>query len=217
MASKPSERRNFQEDEMEINLKPIMNLLMILIPCLLISMVFVEITVINVSAPAIGQPDPSSAPTKPEKPPLNLTVTITDKGYTVAGAGGVLEAEAEAGAEKKGPSIPLKELKVNCSEYLGTVPPPRHKNKNRPKCSNDDAVNNVMRTYLTYDNEALARKLVEIKDAFPDEKRIIITGEPNVVYGALIAVMDSSREIKDEASGEKRELFPEVVISPGFI
>ena len=202
---------------MELNLTPIMNLIMLLIPCLLISMVFINITVINVVSPAIGQPDPSNVPPTPEKPPLNLTVTITSKGYTVAGAGGVLAQQGEAGDDKRGPSIPLKELSVNCLEYRGTVPPPRDRNAGRGVCTDRDAFKNVMRSFLIYDQEALTVKLIEIKDAFPEEMRIIITGEPNIVYETIIGVMDSSREVKDEVSGEMRVLFPEVVISPGFI
>ena len=85
MAKKPSERRNYQETEMELNLTPMMNLIAILIPVLLVSTAFVEIAVINVSAPAIGSAPENPEPDRPpDKPPLNLTITVTDKGYTVA-------------------------------------------------------------------------------------------------------------------------------------
>ena len=47
MAKKPSERRNYSETEMELNLTPMMNLIAILIPVLLVSTVFVEIAVIT--------------------------------------------------------------------------------------------------------------------------------------------------------------------------
>ena len=90
MSKKPSERRNFKEQDMELNLTPMMNLIAILIPAILISVVFVEVAVINVSAPAIGSTPDTEDQEKPDKPPLNLTVTVTDKGYTVAGSGGVL-------------------------------------------------------------------------------------------------------------------------------
>lgn len=218
MANKPSQRRNFQEEEMELNLTPIMNLIMLLIPCLLISTVFIEITVVNVSAPSIGSGDPSAGPQEPpEKPPLNLTVTVTSKGYTVAGSGGVLGAQKEAGEEQKGPTIPIREMKINCTNYLGTVPPPKKKNADRSPCSEAEVSAQVLKTFWAFDNEALTKKLVEIKEAYPDEVRIIISSEQDISYEAIIDIMDASREIKDEESGEKRELFPEVVISPGFI
>ena len=103
MARKPSKRRHFSEPDQELNLIPMMNLISLLIPCLLISMVFIEIATINVAAPAIGSDAAAEPPKdKPEKPPLNLTITVTDKGYTVAGSGGVLGGSDKAGAEAKG-------------------------------------------------------------------------------------------------------------------
>ena len=35
MAKKPSERRNYEDEDMELNLTPMMNLISLLIPCLL--------------------------------------------------------------------------------------------------------------------------------------------------------------------------------------
>ena len=65
MAKKPSERRNYEDEDMELNLTPMMNLISLLIPCLLISMVFVEIATINVTAPAIGSASDGDPPEKP--------------------------------------------------------------------------------------------------------------------------------------------------------
>jgi biopolymer transport protein ExbD len=211
---KPSERRNFKEEDMELNLTPMMNLIAILIPVLLIAVAFVEIAVINVAAPAIGSAPEQDQPDKPpDKPPLNLTVTITDKGYTVAGSGGVLGGEAAdaGGEEQTGPTIPVIQKTIDCGRYLGTVPPPRSKNKGSGPCKEAKET----RTFWIYDNDALTDKLVEIKDAFPDERRIIIAAEPETDYESITDVMDSSREIKDPG-GEMRTLFDEVVLSPGL-
>lgn len=217
MGYKPS-KKGIQELETGANLTPMMNLIMLLIPCLLMSTVFIEITVLNVAAPSIGAPGGASdTPPQNDKPPLNLTVTITSKGYTVAGSGGVLGAEVKEGEESKGPTIPIKEASVNCSQYIDTVPVPRDKNRDRKPCTKDEAAQNVHRTFWIYDNEALQKKLIEIKDAYEDEERIIISAEQDVHYEAVIHVIDVSRQVKDPASGEVRELFPEVVISPGFM
>ena len=84
-------------------------------------MVFVEIATINVTAPAIGSASDGDPPEKPDKPPLNLVVTITDKGYTLAASGGVLPGVAPAeGGEATGPTIPLKTAEVGCVRYVGT-------------------------------------------------------------------------------------------------
>lgn len=209
---KPSERRNFKEEGMELNLVPMMNLVSILIPALLISAAFIEISVINVAAPAIGSaPQQEQQPDKPDKPPLNLTVTITDKGYTVAGSGGVLGGEQVAGEEQTGPTIPIIQKTMDCSRYLDTVPPPRSKNKSGGPCLKPDDT----RTFWVYDVDALTRKLVEVKDAFPDERRIIIAAEQDIEYETITDVMDASRDVKDPG-GETRELFDEVVLSPGL-
>jgi biopolymer transport protein ExbD len=207
---KPSERRNFKEADMELNLTPMMNLIAILIPALLISVAFVEIAVINVAAPAIGPSTPQDQNNKDDKPPLNLTVTITDKGYTVAGSGGVLGGEADAAAAS-GPTIPVIQRTIDCTKYIGTVPPPRSKNKGSGPCKEARET----RTFWIYDTDALTDKLIEIKDAFPEERRIIVAAEPETDYESITDVMDASREAKDPG-GEMRTLFDEVVLSPGL-
>lgn len=208
MAKKPSERRNYKEENMELNLTPMMNLIAILIPALLVSTAFVEIAVLNVSAPAIGSTPDQPEPEKPDKPPLNLTVTITEKGYIVAGSGAVLPG---AGGAEGGPTFPIVEKQTECSRYMGDWPPPRPKNRSTPKCDQPEA----MRSFWVYDVEALTKKLIEIKDLFPEERRIIIAAESDIEYEAITDVMDASREIKD-AGGEVRTLFDEVVLSPGL-
>jgi len=196
---------------MELNLTPMMNLIAILIPALLVSTVFVEIAVINVSAPAIGQaPQDQPEPEKPETPPLNLTITVTEKGYNVVGSAGSLAEEAAAG-ENKGPTIPIIQKSVSCSRYVGTMPPPRSKNQGSAKCAEGEAA----RTFWVYDREALQKKFVEIKDAFPDERRVVIAAEPDIEFEAITDVMDAGRDVKDPG-GEIRTLFDEVILSPGL-
>jgi biopolymer transport protein ExbD len=68
----------------ELNLIPIMNLVTILIPFLLMAASFISLAVIDTTLPAIGDPTPQEE--EPDKPPLNLSVVITDSGFTVLGA-----------------------------------------------------------------------------------------------------------------------------------
>lgn len=208
---KPSERRNYKDEDMELNLVPMMNLISILIPALLISVAFVEIAVINVSAPAIGPaPDDADEP-EDDKPPLNLTVTITDKGYTIAASGAVLGPDGQPAGENAGPTIPVKQSAVSCAKFLETVPPPRKLNAKAPPCQDPQA----SQTFTIYDTAKLTTMLVTINELFPDERRIIIAAEPDVEYEAITDVMDGSREYKDPG-GEVRPLFDEVVLSPGL-
>jgi len=171
MANKPSGRAHRGEEKVgDLNLTPIMNLIIILIPALLISAAFVQIAVINVSAPQIGSGVAEEKPDSEEKK-LNLTVAVTDKGFTVAGTGAVLGGGE--GAEEAGPTVPIK----------------------------GDG---------TYDYEALTAKLLEIKDAFPDEEKMVLNAEPDIKYTVVIGTMDASRE-KDG-----KMLFPDVVLSAGI-
>jgi biopolymer transport protein ExbD len=120
MARKPSERRHGEEPDNDLNLIPMMNLICLLIPFLLLSAEFIKIAVINVSSPQLGGGPSvtSQQKEKEEKQPLNLTIAITDQGFTIAGSGAVLGAEDSGG----GPTIALKErydkdLRKNVMDY----------------------------------------------------------------------------------------------------
>jgi biopolymer transport protein ExbD len=98
------------EDPDEINLIPIMNLVCLLIPFLLLTATFVQYAVINVNAPRFNQAAQQSPP--PDRLPLNLTVLVTDQGFTITargqnlgGGAGAVDASANAG-----PTIPKKRM-----------------------------------------------------------------------------------------------------------
>jgi biopolymer transport protein TolR len=85
-------RENFEEEEEEhgeINLVPYMDIVTNIIIFLLAS-VFnqVPLGTINVSSPTFGAGGGGDAET--EKPALNLTVTVGNTGFTLAGSGGVM-------------------------------------------------------------------------------------------------------------------------------
>ncbi|MEZ4321400.1 MAG: biopolymer transporter ExbD [Myxococcota bacterium] len=80
-------KKKRDEVSTELDLVPIMNMVTILIPFLLLSVQFVSLAVIDSTLPAIGKP---TEPSAEDKEKLNLSVAITDKGYTVLGASGVL-------------------------------------------------------------------------------------------------------------------------------
>ncbi len=171
-----SSKLRTDEKDPELNLNPIMNLVMLLVPALLLSTSFIHFSVINVNSPQIGGGAPQQEQEKkPEKPPLNLTVTITKSGFIIAGSGGVLGGVAEqqaAAADKTGPTIP----KINDK----------------------------------YDYTALTKKMIEVKDAFPDETKIIMGADADIQFDILIQAMDATREEGD------RLLFPDVMLHGGL-
>ncbi len=79
----PPKHREIETIE-EINIMPLMNIIMLLIPFLIMSTEFVKIGVINVSAPSTcascGNP---TEPTIRPPAPLNLTLNLTPQGVTL--------------------------------------------------------------------------------------------------------------------------------------
>ncbi len=190
MARKPSQRRNFREPGMELNLTPMMNMIAILIPALWISVAFVEIASLEAQAP--GSVPDHRAPATP--PDLGLTVMITEAGYRIA----TRDASADA------PEIPLVERPVDCGRYRGTRPPPRVRNTERRACGDDDGD----RSFWVYDLAALREALAIVKDAHPSSRRMVIVAEPDISYEAVTDVIDAGRK------RESGVLFDEVLVSP---
>jgi biopolymer transport protein ExbD len=166
-----------------LNLIPIMNLVTILIPFLLMAAEFVQLAVIDSTLPAIGPPQPVEDP--PDKPPLNLSIALTDKGITVLGADLVLnpdglDAPALAEGEERPPTLPCKSGGI-CTDV-------------------ED-----------YDWKELAEILKDIKDEYPDDENMIVVPDSYTRYEIIVRAMDIGREDK----GADRLLFPYVVIAGG--
>ena len=90
-----------------LNLVPIMNLVSILIPFLLMAAQFVTLAVIDSTLPAIGPPQEVETP--PDKPPLMLSVAVTNEGFTVMGADAVLNPQGAPPSADAGPTVPCQE------------------------------------------------------------------------------------------------------------
>src|SRR5262245_31236102 len=84
-----TENEEAEEETGEINLVPYMDIVTnIIIFLLAVSLQAVPLGNVNVSSPTIGQG--SSASENPDKPPLNLTVTLAQNGFIIAGSGAVI-------------------------------------------------------------------------------------------------------------------------------
>jgi biopolymer transport protein ExbD len=184
-------KRKSGDEEVELNLVPIMNLVTILIPVLLLSVQFMNLALIDSTLPAIGPPD-QTPPEEDEDPPLVLSVLITAKGFTIAGADAVLKPEGEAAA-----SAPAEG-----EEAEPTVP-----------CIDDGQCG----TPEDYDYAELTRLLALIKTEYPDDENVILVPESEVVYEVIVRTMDASRDDLENPNpdGTRRSLFPYVVIAGG--
>lgn len=105
MAYRPSKRGKHITEWEHTNITPMMNLMVVLIPLLLTSAEFVRLGVIELNLPpaAVG-PEGTILETFPEEERrrLDLTVTITDRGFFISSSLAVL-----AGRAAGEPSIPL--------------------------------------------------------------------------------------------------------------
>ncbi len=88
MAYRPSRRQTQRSPEaLEPNMAPIMNLMVVLIPLLLSSVQLIKISMIEINLPpatsneALTKKQDTSRPVR-----LDLSITITDKGFYLAGA-----------------------------------------------------------------------------------------------------------------------------------
>ncbi len=148
----------------DLNLVPIMNLVVCLIPIVLFGMSLVKIGVINVNAPKFGMGQ--AAPSDDEKKPLNLTIAIAEEGFRLTAGGAdinqVLGLQPAAAADPAAAD----------GQPAGVVIP-----KKKEK----------------YDFPDLYLKLVKIKDAFPDESIVNLTADAKIPVKYVVAVMDSMR------------------------
>ena len=105
MAFRPSLRRSSTSEEVEINLTPIMNLMVVLIPLLLSSAQFIKIGVIELNLPpAVGAKGVATDAPKEIEKKLDLAITVTDRGFFISSSLAILKGEQE-----NSPSIPILE------------------------------------------------------------------------------------------------------------
>jgi biopolymer transport protein ExbD len=75
--------------EARINILPILNLFSVLVPFMMLAAVFAEIAIIEIDCKSIGS---GNEGVEPERPPLMLTVIISEEGLTVGLKDGFLES-----------------------------------------------------------------------------------------------------------------------------
>lgn len=188
MAGRPSQRLHRSKGAEDVNILPIMNLMTILIPFLLLSATFIQLTIIDSALPAASRAvervdkEPSPTPT-PEEKKLNLTVFIRNDGFTVAGIGGVLD-------------IADDKTKKDDGEKPQTI-----------IAKKPDG---------TYDYEKLKEILVRIKEVFPGQNTVILLPAPDIIYDDIIKLMDVARTYKKkQPDGTEIDelLFPSPVLA----
>jgi biopolymer transport protein TolR len=102
-------RVRVEEETGELNVVPYLDVVVNLVMFMLLSMTgLISLGVLNVSAPKLGG-DAAAAQAASDGPKLLLTVAIGKGGFYVAGAGGVLGADAPARDAARPPTVPLRD------------------------------------------------------------------------------------------------------------
>lgn len=108
MAYKPSMRRKSEELDMDLDIRPVMNLMVVLIPLLIASAEWVRLGSIEINVPpsktgAGDEGDEADSEEVEKEQRLGLSIAITDLGITIASPGAVLGSQEN----EDGPTIPI--------------------------------------------------------------------------------------------------------------
>lgn len=186
------------EEETELNLAPIMNMVIILIPLLLLSVVFMEVAVINITAPKLATGAPSNPkPKKDDEKPLNLTVAVSAQGFRIAAQDAPLPVAA--GCPPTGPTICLAKADGNPTDKF------RQARDIMAKTGIKAGEAPLREGMQAYDWRELYNQLMKIKAKFPEETIINITGDADIPFAMIVRVMDVARyklEKDEYAKGE---------------
>ena len=178
MAHRPSKMMRHDIDEMHVNITPMMNLMVVLIPLLLSSAEFVRLGIIELNLPPAASGERAEMEKEiPEeqRKELDLTVTVTDQGFFISSSLAVL-----SGREANKPSIPLKDGQYDFELLTSTLY--KIKNKAGTKFADTDEIIIMAESDITY------QTIVQTMDA---SREVEVEGEqitlfPNVSFSARI-------------------------------
>ncbi|RMF61057.1 MAG: hypothetical protein D6748_02600 [Calditrichaeota bacterium] len=186
MAFKPSQRSHNKFKEIPLDIRPVMNLMVVLIPILLYSAEFVKLSIreLNLPPASSGKIGPGEQKQEKEKR-FGLTVLISKDGFYVGNKGGYLSGTGEENVsrEEAQPTIAiLEDGSYNFAE--------------------------LQKVLLEIKNKITGQ-------GFVDEKSIIISAEADIPYKHVIRTIDHVTIYTDE-NGEQKELFPQINIGQIF-
>ena len=214
-------KRDGEDKLQELNLTPIMNMVVILIPLLLLSIVFLEVSVINITAPklSVGPSQPVEQEDPTEK--LNLTVAVGAKGFEIGATGAILPQKP--GCPVPGPTICLSKQNVDVTAKFTRA-------RELFNAGNMVEGEGVLKEALdAYNWVELYNTLARIKTEYKDETVMKISADPDIPYAAIVRVMDVARfrlekdtyskssefwtaSYKKSGTGQE-ELFPDPVLA----
>ncbi|MBF0432732.1 MAG: MotA/TolQ/ExbB proton channel family protein [Fibrobacteria bacterium] len=207
---KPSERRRKKDVAPDLDITPIMGLMVVLIPLLLSSAEFVKIGVIEMNLPKSGGGAGSNTPRSPEEKPkkLDLGLIISTKGIrissTLPSEEGVPSEEYQVKIKNKDFDYPAlaSELKTIKVKILGVVLADYYSNAQIESAN----LFQLMKLMKEVDVETMFH--------YKDFETVKIIADNKMHFQKIINIMDVSRDIT--VDGQKIPLFPVVSIGAGF-
>jgi biopolymer transport protein ExbD len=167
MAFRPSLRRHLKMESTDLNLTPVMNLMVVMIPMLLSGSQFIKLGIIELNLPpAAGASvagNQTTALPKEEQRSLDLTISITARGFYLSSALTALHGKDATAPSGAGPTIPAK-----------------------PDGEYDFAA-------LSKKLHEVKQKAQGI---FPDADAIVLQAEKDIKYQTLVDTMDAARMIE---------------------
>lgn len=168
MAYKPSMRRHQKIEAMALDIRPVMNLMVVLIPLLLAGSVWTKLAIRELNLPpkkAGGRSVETEKPYEQQKR-LGLQVIISKNGFYIGTRSGYLQAEEAKREEGAPPSVPLKE--------------------------------NGTYDFKTLQQKLIQIKEKIKNTDFADKDAIILTAEADILYKYIIKTMDYVTTYEDE-------------------
>ena len=192
------ERKDVNELPEEPDLAPFMNLVIILIPMLLLSVVFLEVAVINVTMP-LGGSSTTDDEVEDEDQPLDLSITVSTDGLYVTAVGE--QVPAVDGCPTRGPTICLTDESMDIETAFAEA---RDMIMAGNESAGEDRLNEAVRSYNWRE---LYNLLSSFKAEYPDETTVRLTADSDIPFALTVRTMDIARYQLEEDSYDDDEAF----------
>ena len=187
-------RDNEIEQPSEPDLAPFMNMVIILIPMLLLSVVFLEVAVINVTMPLGGSATTDEEPDEDEKESLDLTVTIASSGLYVSAVGS--QVPPIDGCPGDGPTVCLTD-DMSSNDVEAAFDDGRRLIMDGSESDGEERFDDALQAFRWREFYNL---LSEFKADFPDETTVRLTADSDIPFALTVRVMDVARYQLEEDS-----------------
>ena len=184
-------REDINEQPEEPDLAPFMNLVIILIPMLLLSVVFLEVAVINVTMPLGGSSTTDDAEDDDDEP-LDLSITISSSGFYISAVGA--QVPPIDGCPTQGPTICLADESVDVDAAFDDA---RQIIYAGDETAGEDRLEEGLRAYNW---RALYNTLTTFKNEYPDETTVRLAADSDIPFALTVRTMDVARYRLEEDS-----------------